>query len=136
MIVKKKQLEKNFNKLKTNKKCFNCRKKGNYVRDSLTSSLNNRKPKKSLEEAKCSWWKNNQTKTIVIRSTTNFNNSNIEPQLVSQACMTRAVNVNNKKSEIQFLDSCALRYICNYQEKFIDLQIKTYKFVMTGGDII
>lgn len=59
MMAKKKPLEKYFNKLKTNKECFNCEKKGNYIKDSLTSNLNNRKPKKSLEEAKYGWWKNN-----------------------------------------------------------------------------
>lgn len=57
MIAQKKQLKKYFTKPKTNKKYFNCRKKGYYARNCHTS--NKRKSKESLEEAKRVWWKKN-----------------------------------------------------------------------------
>ena len=50
MIAKKKQLQKYPAQPKTNKKCFNCGKKGHYAKDCHTS--NKKKPEESLKEAK------------------------------------------------------------------------------------
>lgn len=52
IIVKKKQLEKYSTRAKTNKKCFNCKKKSHSVRDYHTQNLNKRKPEESSEEVK------------------------------------------------------------------------------------
>lgn len=45
IIAKKKQLERAL-KLKPGKECFNCKKKGHYIKDYHSLILNKRKPKK------------------------------------------------------------------------------------------
>ena len=131
MMAKKKQLEKYSAKPKTNEECFNCGKKGHYARDCHTS--NKRKPKESLEEAKRARWKKNQAKAAAARSTTDHDDSDTEPYPAGRAFMTR---IDERQSDIWYLDSCASRHICNSQKKFADLHPKTYEFVTAGGDII
>ena len=87
MMAKKKQLEKYPAKPKTNKKCFNCGKKGHYAMDCHT--LNKKRPEESLEEAKHAWWKKNQAKAVAAMSTTDHNDSDAEPYPAGQAFMTR-----------------------------------------------
>ena len=40
------------------------------------------------------------------------------------------------EKEEWYLDSCALRHICNNHEKFVDFRPKTYKFITAGSNII
>lgn len=40
------------------------------------------------------------------------------------------------QSDVWYLNSCISRHICDSQEKFVDFQLKTYKFVTAGRDII
>lgn len=42
----------------------------------------------------------------------------------------------NKVNNIWYLDSCALRHICNNRKLFLDIRSKNYKFIMAGGKII
>ena len=130
MMAKKKQLEKYPAKPKTNKECFNCRKKGYYARDCYTS--NKRKPEESLKKAKRARWKKNQAKAAAARPTTDHNNSNAKPYPAGRAFMT---HTDKNQSGMWYLDSCASRHICNSQEKFADLRPKTYEFATAGGDI-
>lgn len=90
MIIKKKQSEKDPTRPKINEKCFNCGKKSHYAKDSHAQSLNKKKPKELLEEAKRAWQKKNQqAKATATRSTTKYNNSDIKPYSAGQAFMTR-----------------------------------------------
>ena len=51
MMAKKKESEKYSNNPKTNKEYFNSRKKSHYAKDCYASSLNKKKPEKSLKKA-------------------------------------------------------------------------------------
>lgn len=131
MMAKKKQPEKN--NPRQNDKCFNCTKKGHYNKDCHGSMSNKKKPEELLEKAKRSWWKKNQDKVVVTRST-NKDNSNAKPYLPDRAFITCIAG--DGKSRVYYLDSSALRHICNSHERFIDLRLKTYEFVIASGDII
>lgn len=52
MITKKKQSETNDFKSNINEEYFNCKKKGYYIKDCHSSTLNKRKSEESLEKAK------------------------------------------------------------------------------------
>ena len=133
-VAKKKQLEKYLIRPKTNKEYFNCIKKSYYARDCYTQSLNIKKSKKSLEETKYTWLKKNETQTVATELITDYNNLDVELYSIRQAFI---ICIRDEKLlDIWYLDSCALKYICNSLNKFADLQVKTYKFVMARRNII
>lgn len=43
---------------------------------------------------------------------------------------------SNESNNMWYLDSCALKYICQNQELLLDLQFKNYEFSMVGEEII
>lgn len=132
-LMAKKRQSKRVAKSKSGEECFNCRKKCYYAKDCYSSILNKKKPKESIEKAKRFWWKRNQVK--VAKSTNNDqNNSDHEPYLAGRVFMTRKVVEN--QSKVWYLDSCASWHICNSRERFADLRLKSYKFVIARGTII
>lgn len=94
---------------------------------------NKRTPENLIEEAKHIQWKKNQDE-IAITRLTNDDNSDIEPYPSDQAFMIYITG--KRQSGVWYLDSYALRYICNSHERFTDLRPKTYKFVTASRDII
>ena len=129
-MAKKKQPERTTSS-KPGEECFNYGKKGHYAKDCRSFISNKRKSEKSTEEVKRSRWKRNKAKAA---RSNEQNNSNPKSYPAGPAFMTR--EVDKDQLEEWYLDSYALRYICNNRERFADLRPKSYKFVITGGTII
>lgn len=96
-------------------------------------------PLHQIKKAKRVIWRNqthpikkNQAK--VARSITDYKDFDPKLYLAGQTFITCAIN--KKQFEIWYLDLSMSRYICNNQEKFVDLWAKTYKFVTARRDII
>lgn len=62
----------------------------------------------------------------------NNNNSDTKPYLAIWAFIIHEVD----EEKVWYLDSYALRHICNNYKKFVDLRPKTYEFITAGGNII
>lgn len=67
-----------------------------------------------MEEAKLTRWKTNQAnKAVSTRLTTDHNKSDAKPYLAGRAFTTCIVLTDKEQLEVWYLDSCALKYICN-----------------------
>ena len=121
---------------KANEECFNCGKKGHYVRDCYSNSKRKPKDKKAAEKAKRVCWKRNQAteKVTTTRSANQDNNFDFKSYPAGQVFMTRLSS--KETTDCWYLDSCASRHIYNNRELFSDIRSKNYKFVTVSGDII
>lgn len=138
-MTKKKQLLDKQLYAKSNEKYFHYSKKEYYMRD-YHSGLNwKSKDKKTVEKAKRAPWQRRQKKkkAVVTQSWSslqvhnNDDDSKIYPS--GKAIITKETN---KSLEACYLDSCASRHIYNNKLFFSDLHLKSYKFVIAGGEII
>ena len=131
MMAKKNRSERSDSR--PNEECFNCGKKGYYIRDCCNSSSKKRKLAEELmEEAKHAQWKKNKVKFAIVNFALNNDNSDIKLYPVGRVFMTREADEEGE----WYLNSCASRHICNNHEIFVNFYPKSYKFITASRNII